>query len=73
MVNTKLPPVGTLVARVEAPTVRYRVTSVHGAGRQAYVRLLPFRAQGREVAVTMIGCTLAGDGSRWIATGEVAK
>lgn len=69
----KLPAVGTIVARTEAPTVRYRVTSIHGRGAQAYARLLPFRSSGREVVVTLIGGTLAGDGSAWVPAGERAN
>jgi hypothetical protein len=66
--NSKLPAVGTILVRAEAPTVRYRVTSVI-KGQAA--RILPFRASGREVIVARLGGVLAGDGSIWNATGEV--
>lgn len=60
--------VGDLVARVEAPTVLYRVTSKH----PGYVRILPYQRSGREVVLTTVkhgGRTIwAGDGSQWVAT-----
>jgi hypothetical protein len=58
-----LPAVGVLVARVEAPTVLYRVTSTHGG---TYVRLLPYRRSGAEVVVMLIAGVLVGGGSQWI-------
>ncbi len=69
----KLPTVGTIITRQEAPTVRYRVTSTHGKGANAYARCLPFRTSGREVCVMILGATIAGDGSVWTATGEIVK
>lgn len=61
----KLPPVGTILVRTEAPTVLYRVTSVHGKGTCAYARLLPYRRSGTETAVTMVGKLIVGNGSVW--------
>lgn len=53
--------VGDLVARVEASTMLYRVTSVSSG----VARCLPFRRSGREVFVVKIGDAWAGDGSAW--------
>lgn len=56
--------IGTLIARVEAPTVRYRVTSRLAKG---VWRCLPFQARGREVVLqARIDGNLTGDGSVWI-------
>jgi hypothetical protein len=57
-------PVGTLVARVEAPTVLYRVTSTL---RRDVVRILPFRRSGAERVLVNIGGVWAADGSQWTA------
>lgn len=66
MANTKLPAVGTLVARVEAPTVLYRVTStIRDSGKPVAVRLLPYQRQGREVLAILDGRRIVGDGSVW--------
>lgn len=61
--------VGDLVARVEAPTVLHRVTSM----TRAFVRLLPFRRSGREVALLSIKGQRMGDGSIWSVIGKDDK
>ncbi len=58
--------IGDLVARVEAPTMLHRVTSM----TPAFVRLLPFRRSGREVAILKIGKHWLGDGSVWNFVGR---
>lgn len=56
--------IGDLVARVEAPTVLYRVTSSIRGSKDMF-RILPHQRQGREhVLVRMNGAWIA-DGSRW--------
>lgn len=56
-------PVGTLVARVEAPTVVWRVTSI---GRVGHARIIPYRAKFvRDILLTIVNDTLVGDGSVW--------
>lgn len=58
--------VGDLVARVEAPTILHRVTSM----TRAFVRLLPFQRSGREVAILKIDKRWIGDGSVWNFVGR---
>lgn len=53
---------GTLVARIEAPTVLYRVTSIPASG---YARLLPYQRSGREIIIARAGSRWIGDGSVW--------
>lgn len=66
MPKGKLPPVNTLVARVEAPTVCYNVTSIfRQGGRAVAARLLPYRASGREIIVALERGHIVGDGSIW--------
>lgn len=56
-------PVGTLVARVEAPTVVWRVTSI---GRTGHARVIPYRAAYvRDHLLAIVGGALVGDGSAW--------
>ena len=57
-------PIGTLVARVEAPTVLHRVTST--IGPRDIVRILPYRRSGAEHVLMRIGGTWCGNGSAWI-------
>lgn len=58
-------PVGTLVARVEAPTVVWRVTSI---GRTGRARVIPYRASYvRDHLLAVVGDSLVGDGSVWHA------
>lgn len=59
--------VGDLVARVEAPTVLYRVTSVT---TPTLVRLLPFRRSGNGVYIASMCGAWAGDGSAWRKIGS---
>jgi hypothetical protein len=66
MSTSKLPVVGTILSRVEAPTVKYRVTTILGTGRNASARILPFRSRGREILVGMLGGAITGDGSVWL-------
>lgn len=61
--------VGDLVARVEAPTMLHRVTSM----TRAFVRLLPFQRSGREVALLSIKGQWMGDGSIWSVVGSTRK
>lgn len=61
--------IGDLVARVEAPTVIYRVTSQHAG----HARILPFRRSGRELILVPLkrgSSTWIGDGSQWLLTGR---
>jgi hypothetical protein len=66
--------VGDLVARTEAPTVPYRVTSkFHGKARGA-VRVLPYRRSGQEQILFPIqygGKAIWTDGgSQWLVVGH---
>jgi hypothetical protein len=54
--------VGDLIARTEAPTVLYRVTSKQP--HQCF-RLLPYQRSGREIWITKLGGNWIGDGSTW--------
>jgi hypothetical protein len=59
---------GDLVARVEAPTVMYRVTSTVGSDA---VRVLPYRRQGEAKILIQAGRHYVADGSLWsIAAGD---
>ena len=61
--------VGDLVARVEAPTVLYRVTEKF----PGYVRALPYRRSGREQILfqSAAGARFwVGDGSQWVVHGH---
>lgn len=61
--NTNKFPVGTIVARVEAPTTLWRVTSI---GRVGHARIIPYRAKYvRDILLSIVGDTLVGDGSVW--------
>lgn len=54
--------VGTLVARIEQPSVRYRLTSKS----DSYTfRALPYQARGPEQQLVVAGSHLIGDGSTW--------
>jgi hypothetical protein len=57
--------IGDLVARVEAPTVFYRVTERF----PGYVRVLPYQRSGREQILISVRhgrrTVWAGDGSEW--------
>ena len=66
--HTELPAIGTLVARTEAPTVLYRVTS----RTATTVRILPFRRSGGDHHLSMISGMIFGDGSTWIFPGSEA-
>lgn len=67
MTTNTLPSIGTLIARIEAPTVRYRVTS-HSS---ATARCLPFRTRGQDVTIAMANGVIVGGGSVWhIAGGQ---
>lgn len=75
MKSTKLV-IGDLVARVEAPTVPYRVTSnfsVSGKAQGA-VRVLPYRRSGQEQILFPIrhgGKAIWTDGgSQWLVVGH---
>lgn len=55
--------IGSLIAREEAPTMPYRVSSKQGPDR---FHALPYQSQGREVAIVVYpGSIIAGDGSVW--------
>lgn len=54
--------IGALIARAEAPTVRYRITSITPNGT---AHCLPYQAQGREVFVLLGVDHIVGDGSIW--------
>lgn len=58
------------MARVEAPTVLYRITEKF----PAYLRALPFRHSGPEKLLFALkhggSALLAGDGSRWVVVGH---
>lgn len=56
--------IGDLVARVEAPTVLYRVTVSHGSIPHAF-RALPYRRRGDAVTIIKVGDAWAGNGSAW--------
>lgn len=62
--------VGTLVSRVEAPTVTYRVSERF----PTHVRVLPFKRSGREailMSMKLAGRTRwIGDGSEWTIVGH---
>ncbi len=62
--------VGTLVARIEAPTMLYRVSEKF----PDYARALPFQRSGREVFLMSmkVGGRMhwIGDGSQWTLEGE---
>ena len=53
---------GTLIARVEAPTVLYRVTTRF----PDYIRILPYQRSGKEHILISVGRNWIGDGSRWV-------
>jgi hypothetical protein len=53
---------GTLIARVEAPTVLYRVTSSPAPG---FARILPYQRSGKEHIIYSQGSRWIGDGSVW--------
>jgi hypothetical protein len=57
--------IGDLVARVEAPTVLYRVTTRY----PQFVRILPFRRSGKEHVIMPMGSNWVGDGSTWNKVG----
>lgn len=54
--------VGDIIARVEAPTLYYRITSKHPGG---YFRCLPYQRSGKEIVVMKHSGKLIGDGSVW--------
>ena len=60
------PVVGDLVARIEAPTVLYRVTSKH----PKYVRVLPYQRSGKELLLFPVGRVWTDGGSQWSVIGK---